>query len=104
MGDAGSPHARFRRALLTKNMFLIDVAAKELPQVSLADALRILVVMAEKRDDRYDRAAGRWAQRAADEAEVPVAKTWPLLDRLSVAPEETAAELRDLSDATRRRT
>jgi hypothetical protein len=52
--------------------------------------------MAEKRDDCYDGAAGRWAQRAADEAEVPIAETWPLLDRLPVAPDETAAELRDL--------
>ena len=48
----GHPYARFRRALLTKNVRLIDAAARELTQVSLEDALRILVVLAEKGDTR----------------------------------------------------
>jgi hypothetical protein len=38
-------------------MVLLDAAAWEQPQVGLADALRILVVMAEKRGERYNRAA-----------------------------------------------
>ena len=42
----GHPYARFRRALLTKNVNLIDAAARELQHVALADALRILVVLA----------------------------------------------------------
>jgi hypothetical protein len=36
----GHAYARFRRALLTKNVRLIDAAARELTQVSLEDALR----------------------------------------------------------------
>jgi hypothetical protein len=44
----GHAYARFRRALLTNNVRLIDAAARELTQVSLEDALRILVVLAEK--------------------------------------------------------
>lgn len=96
-GDESDPaHARFRRALLTKNMTLIGAAVDELRELSLLDALRVLVVMAEKRDDGYDEAAGRWAQQALDEAEIQFATTWPLLDRLPAEPEETAAVLRDL--------
>jgi hypothetical protein len=48
----GHAYARFRRALLTKNVRLIDAAARELTHVSLEDALRILVVLAEKGDTR----------------------------------------------------
>jgi hypothetical protein len=44
----GHADARFRRALLTKNVRLIDAAARELTRVSLEDALRILLVLAEK--------------------------------------------------------
>jgi hypothetical protein len=40
----GSPYARFRRALLTKNPGIILPAAAELERVSLEDALKILVV------------------------------------------------------------
>ena len=56
-------HARLRRALLTKNVLVIDAAAAELQHVDLDDALRVLVVLAEKRDPRYQRAAARFAAR-----------------------------------------
>ncbi len=57
----GHAHNRFRRALLTKNVTLIDAAARELGHVALDDALRILVVLAEHRDPRFERAAARFA-------------------------------------------
>jgi hypothetical protein len=56
-------YARFRRALLTKNVHPIDAAARGLAQVSLKDALRILVVLAERRDERFERATGGAAER-----------------------------------------
>jgi hypothetical protein len=59
----GSPYARFRRALDTGNLLLIRAAAKELPQVSLPDALRMIYVMAEASDRLYERAAMRWLGR-----------------------------------------
>jgi hypothetical protein len=59
----GHAYSRFRRALLTKNVRLIDAAARELAQISLEDALRILVALAEKRDQRFERAAARFAAR-----------------------------------------
>jgi hypothetical protein len=63
----GSPHARFRRALLTKNVRLITAAAAELQHVALDDALRVLAVLAEKHDPRFDRAAARFAARVVIE-------------------------------------
>jgi hypothetical protein len=50
MTSDGHAHSRFRRALLTKNVNLVDAAARELRHVGLDDALRILVVLAERRD------------------------------------------------------
>lgn len=60
----GSPYPRFRRALLTGNLTIIEGAARELPRIDVEDALRILVVMAKQHDARFDRAAARWAARA----------------------------------------
>jgi len=75
---------------------LIDAAARELKFISLLDALRIVVVMSEKHDTRFDRAAARWAERAASEAALPIAKSWPLLDLLPEDPDGAATRLRDL--------
>jgi hypothetical protein len=69
----GHAYSRFRRALLTKNVTLIDTAVRELQQVSLDDALRILVVLAEKRDPRYQRAAARFAARVTTERSLDLA-------------------------------
>jgi hypothetical protein len=50
-------------AVLTKNMTIIEAAAADLGRVRLEDPLAVLVVMAEKRDRRFDRAAARLAAR-----------------------------------------
>jgi hypothetical protein len=64
MGDAGSPYARFRRALTTGNLHLVDAAARELGRLTLPDALEICLLMAFERDRRFRRAAARWVARA----------------------------------------
>jgi hypothetical protein len=69
----GHAYSRFRRALLTKNVTLIDAAVRELQQIALDDALRILVVLAEKRDPRYQRAAARFAARVTTERRLDLA-------------------------------
>ena len=63
MSIKGSPHARFRRALVTGNPTLVLAAAAELPRVDLGDALAILLVLLDGRSPRYDRAAVRWHGR-----------------------------------------
>lgn len=49
MTSDGSAYTRFRRALLTKNPGIVLPADAELEHVSLDDALKILVVLAEER-------------------------------------------------------
>jgi hypothetical protein len=55
----GSTYARFRRALLTQNLTIIDAAARERPTISLDDALTIVTLLAKKHDPRYSRAGAR---------------------------------------------
>jgi hypothetical protein len=63
----GSPYARFRRALGTRNPNLALAAAAELERISLADALAVCMVLATAGDRRFSRAAGRWLERYAAE-------------------------------------
>lgn len=93
----GHAYARFRRALLTKNVRLIDAAARELTQVSLEDALRILVVLAEKGDARFERAAARFAARAMTERRLALAEAryvLALAEALLRSPDSVALLLR----------
>lgn len=99
MGDHGHAYPRFRRALLTKNLALVDAAARELPRVDLADALKILVLMADQRDARFQRAAARWAARATGELGLDLDQSrrlFALVDALPEAPEVIAEHLRGL--------
>jgi hypothetical protein len=69
MGEAGSPYARFRRSLDTRNMLIIRAAAAELPFISLEDALKICVVLRDQEPARFDAAAIRWIGRYCTERE-----------------------------------
>ena len=59
----GSAYSRFHRALTTGNLQPIQAAAAELPKVSLEDALAILIVLAQRGDPHFERAAARWVGR-----------------------------------------
>jgi hypothetical protein len=61
----GGAYARFRRALDSGNATLIKAAAAELPRVSLADALRVCLVLRQADPALYERAAIRWLGRLA---------------------------------------
>jgi hypothetical protein len=64
----GSPYSRFRRALATGNETLVITAARELPRISLDDALRVCLVLRDGDHGRFERAAVRWLGRFALEA------------------------------------
>jgi hypothetical protein len=64
----GSPYARFSRALETRKLSVVLIAAAELQSIQLDDALEIL--MAAEKDPRFDRAAARWVGRLL--AETPI--------------------------------
>ena len=59
----GSPYSRFRAALRSGNLTSVRLAAAELPQVDLTDALAICLLMGAQDDPRFERAAVRWLAR-----------------------------------------
>jgi hypothetical protein len=97
VANQGHPYARFRRALLAGNINLIDAAARELQHVGLDDALRVLVVLAERRDARFERAPARFAGRVMMERRLSLAEAryvLALAEALPRSPDAVALLLR----------
>jgi hypothetical protein len=67
VGNAGSPRARFQRAVERRNLPAAEAAAHELGRLSLADALLLLLLIADKQPEKFERAAVRWVGRFAVE-------------------------------------
>jgi hypothetical protein len=63
----GSSYARFLSACRTGNPLLVRASAAELGPLSLADALRVTLVLADAEPASFPRAAARWLARLADE-------------------------------------
>lgn len=63
------PHAqvRFRRAIERRALWLAEDAASELPNLSLADALQLVHLYAERGSPKFERAARRWLIRYLSE-------------------------------------
>jgi hypothetical protein len=98
VGTAGSAYIDFQRALKTKNLMLVESAARELPMLSLADSLAVLLLMAEQNDPRFQRAAARWAGRAIAEQHLSLEdsrRVLALVEVMLTAPHAVAPHLRD---------
>ena len=63
MTSQGSAHGRFQRAIRDRHLPRATMAARELGNVSLADALALTLLTREVGDDRWPRAAARWLGR-----------------------------------------
>jgi hypothetical protein len=63
MTSKGSAHGRFQRAIRDRHLRRATMAARELGNVSLADALALTLLTAETGDDLWPRAAARWLGR-----------------------------------------
>jgi hypothetical protein len=64
----GSLSSQFRRALDAGNAMTAYELAREVRHVTLEDALRLCLILAQAQDWRYERAAKRWLQRFSAEA------------------------------------
>jgi hypothetical protein len=87
----------FQRALKTKNLTLIESAARELPQLSLEDSLAVLLLMADQNDGRYHRAAAKWAGRLSSEQQLTMEESHrvlALVDVMATAPHAVVGHLR----------
>ena len=60
MTSQGSAHGRFQRATERRSLFHAELAARELQQLNVADALALALLIAEADPDRWPRAAARW--------------------------------------------
>ena len=65
MTAQGSSLTRFRRALERDNLLLAEMAVRELPHVTLPDALALVALYASQGSPKFDRAAVRWLARYA---------------------------------------
>ena len=84
------PQARFRRAIERRALWLAEDAARELPNLSLPDALQLVYLYADRGSPKYERAAMRWLARYADEGSPTLAQfaevTANLAAKSSTAP------------------
>jgi hypothetical protein len=67
VGSKGTPRGRFQRALERGNALSALAAARELGWLPLADALSLLVLLADSDARLYERGAARWLGRLAPE-------------------------------------
>jgi hypothetical protein len=68
----GSPSTRFKRAVERRSLLNAELAAREMPRVSLEDALSLVVLYAEQGEDRFEKAAVRWLGRLFLEKPLPL--------------------------------
>ena len=98
----GSPYGRFKRALAGTNPLIALAAARELPRLSLADALSLLLVLRSD-PDLYARAAARFHARYVIDTKLGAADSALLLAALNglagPSPATAAAALRALLEA-----
>jgi hypothetical protein len=87
----GSPYARFQRALASRNPTIAWAAATELPDIDLADALELCLLIAPD-PSRYPRAAARWhARYCAELRGVTLTESQLVLAALAALPEGVGA-------------
>jgi hypothetical protein len=64
-----SPRARFRRAIERRNLWGAEDAARDLPKLTLEEALQLVELYGERGSPKYERAALRWLERYLFEEE-----------------------------------
>jgi hypothetical protein len=56
-------HARFRRAIERRALWMAEDAAREIPSLPLEAALQLVKLYAERGSPKYEKAALRWLER-----------------------------------------
>jgi hypothetical protein len=102
-GAAGHPYASFQRALKRRNVLMAIAAARDLPQLNLADALELTILVARKDPRRHTRVAARWLLRLLEEdphatIDEAVLAASSLAALIGVGHEEAATTLRAMAE------
>ncbi|TML46407.1 MAG: hypothetical protein E6G20_10870 [Actinobacteria bacterium] len=66
--SSGHAYAEFQRALKNGNLWVAEAGARDLPQVPLADALKLVHLYAERESPKLEKAAMKWLRRYLDES------------------------------------
>ncbi len=69
MTSEPTAQARFRRAIERRALWMAEDAARELPNLSLGDALQLVRLYAERGSPKYEKAALRWLERYLTEGD-----------------------------------
>lgn len=88
--DLGTPGDRLRRAVNSGSLPIAEAALREIGKPSLTESLEIVGLMAATRDDRFPRAAARWAALLADDRDLGTDGTRKILSMLELLPETPA--------------
>jgi hypothetical protein len=67
MTSQGSAHGRFQRAIRERHIRRAEMAAREIGQLSLIDALALVACYARTGSPKFEKAAVRWLVRIAEE-------------------------------------
>jgi hypothetical protein len=65
----GTAHGRFARAIRERHVLAAEMAAREMGQLSLVDALALVACYARTGSPKFEQAAVRWLERLAAERE-----------------------------------
>jgi hypothetical protein len=79
----GHVYAEFKRALDRGNLWVAEAVARDLPKVSLDDALRLVHLYAEKESPKFEKAALRWLARYLPESSPNLREVAELTRRLA---------------------
>jgi hypothetical protein len=63
MGTAGTRYGEFHTALRTDSFELAREVARDLPKITLSDALNLTLLADRKKPDRFEEMARRWLAR-----------------------------------------
>jgi hypothetical protein len=94
IGTSGTRHGEFQTALRTGSFRLALQVARDLPRLTLADALRLTLLAARHEPSRYPEMARRWLARLMVERP-------PSLDQLTWATALLSIAPRDETDEDR---
>jgi hypothetical protein len=70
MTSQGTAHGGFTRAIQQSNLYVAEIAAREMRGLSLHDALDLVALIAREKPERLERTAIRWHGRLELEAHV----------------------------------
>jgi hypothetical protein len=83
MTSRGHPHAEFKRALERGNLWVAEAAARDLPQVSHDDALKLVHLYAERESPKFEAAAMKWLRRYLNESSPTLANFAKITENLA---------------------